>query len=217
MEKEEIEQYLKKLEEIEKTLNDDTDESQDMSYLSELEEVLNKLSGEITNDEVSKNINNPVAGQNIINTQPTMTGGGTLVKVKKLDPNAVIPSYSKVGDAGMDLTITREIENTSFSVSYGFGIAMEIPQGYVGLVFPRSSVRNQDLILSNCVGVIDSGYRGELQATFKKTNGLDSIKYKVGDRGAQIIILPYPTIYMTEVPELSNTERGEGGFGSTGV
>ena len=217
MEKEEIEQYLKKLEEIEKTLNDDTDESQDMSYLSELEEVLNKLSGEITNDEVSKNINTPVNRQNIINTQPTMTGGGTLVKVKKLVPEAVIPSYSKVGDAGMDLTITKEIENTSFSVSYGFGIALEIPQGYVGLVFPRSSVRNQDLILSNCVGVIDSGYRGELQATFKKTNGLDSIKYKVGDRGAQIIILPYPTIYMTEVPELSNTERGDGGFGSTGV
>lgn len=217
MEKEEIEQYLKKLEEIEKTLNDDTDESQDMSYLSELEEVLNKLSGEIINDDTTKNINTPVNRQNIINTQPTMTGGGTLVKVKKLVPEAVIPSYSKVGDAGMDLTITKEIENTSFSVSYGFGIAIEIPKGYVGLVFPRSSVRNQDLILSNCVGVIDSGYRGELQATFKKTNGLDSIKYKVGDRGAQIIILPYPTIYMTEVPELSNTERGSGGFGSTGV
>jgi dUTP pyrophosphatase len=217
MEKEEIEQYLKKLEEIEKTLNEDDGESHDMNYLSELEEVLNKLSGEITNDEVSKNINTPFDGQNIINTQPTMTGGGTLVKVKKLVPEAVIPSYSKVGDAGMDLTITKEIENTSFSVSYGFGIALEIPQGYVGLVFPRSSVRNQDLILSNCVGVIDSGYRGELQATFKKTQGLDSIKYKVGERGAQIIILPYPTIYMTEVPELSNTERGSGGFGSTGV
>jgi dUTP pyrophosphatase len=216
MEKEEIEQYLKKLEEIEKTLNED-DESQDMNYLSELEEVLNKLSGEITNDEISKTINTPVTGQNIINTQPTITGGGTLVKVKKLDSNAVIPSYSKVGDAGMDLTITKEIENTSFSVSYGFGIAIEIPQGYVGLIFPRSSVRNQDLILSNCVGVIDSGYRGELQATFKKTNGLDSFKYKVGERGAQIIILPYPTIYMTEVPELSDTERGTGGFGSTGV
>jgi dUTP pyrophosphatase len=83
-------------------------------------------------------------------------------------------------------------------------------------VFPRSSVRNQDLILSNCVGVIDSGYRGELQATFKKTNGLDSLKYKVGERGAQIIILPYPQVFMTEVPELSNSERGEGGFGSTG-
>jgi dUTP pyrophosphatase len=207
MEKEEIEQYLKKLEEIEKTLNED-DESQDMSYLSELEEVLNKLSGEITNEETSKTVTPTTNG---------IVSEGVLVKVKKIVPEDVIPSYSKPGDAGMDLTITKEIENTSFSVSYGFGIAMEIPKGYVGLVFPRSSVRNQDLILSNCVGVIDSGYRGELQATFKKTNGLDSIKYKVGERGAQIIILPYPTIYMTEVPELSNTERGSGGFGSTGV
>ena len=207
MEKEEIEQYLKKLEEIEKTLNED-DESQDMSYLSELEEVLNKLSGEITNEETPKTVTPTTNG---------IVSEGVLVKGKKIVSEAVIPSYSKPGDAGMDLTITKEIENTSFSVSYGFGIAMEIPKGYVGLVFPRSSVRNQDLILSNCVGVIDSGYRGELQATFKKTNGLDSIKYKVGDRGAQIIILPYPTIYMTEVPELSNTERGSGGFGSTGV
>ena len=207
MEKEEIEQYLKKLEEIEKTLNED-DESQDMSYLSELEEVLNKLSGEITNEETPKTVTPTTNG---------IVSEGVLVKVKKIVSEAVIPSYSKPGDAGMDLTITKEIENTSFSVSYGFGIAMEIPKGYVGLVFPRSSVRNQDLILSNCVGVIDSGYRGELQATFKKTNGLDSIKYKVGDRGAQIIILPYPTIYITEVPELSNTERGSGGFGSTGV
>ncbi len=138
------------------------------------------------------------------------------VKVKKLDPNAVIPTYSKDGDAGMDLTITDIKENTTFSISYGFGIAMEIPKGYVGLVFPRSSVRNQDLILSNCVGVIDSGYRGELQATFKKTQGLDSISYNVGERGAQIVILPYPQIRMIESNELSNTERGEGGFGSTG-
>jgi dUTP pyrophosphatase len=206
MEKEEIEQYLKKLEEIEKTLNEDDGESHDMNYLSELEEVLNKLSGEIINDEEPKNFTS---------TNPFVSEG-VMVKVKKLVPEAVIPSYSKVGDAGMDLTITKEIENTSFSVSYGFGIALEIPQGYVGLVFPRSSVRNQDLILSNCVGVIDSGYRGELQATFKKTQGLDSVKYKVGERGAQIIILPYPTIYMTEVPELSDTERGTGGFGSTG-
>jgi len=84
------------------------------------------------------------------------------------------------------------------------------------LVFPRSSVRNQDLILSNSVGVIDSGYRGEIQATFKKTNGLDSIKYKVGERGAQIIIIPYPKVTIIESDELSDTERGEGGFGSTG-
>ena len=207
MEKEDVENYLKQLENFEKTIGSD-DEEIDLNFVTELKDLLNKLQEDFSTP--------PVDGQNIINTQPTMTGGGVLVKVKKLDPNAVIPSYSKVGDAGMDLTITKEIENTSFSVSYGFGIAMEIPKGYVGLVFPRSSVRNQDLILSNCVGVIDSGYRGELQATFKKTQGLDSIKYKVGERGAQIIILPYPTIYMTEVPELSDTERGSGGFGSTG-
>ena len=205
MDKNAIEEYLKKLKDIEDTLS--SEENVDVNFMSEIDNVLSSLYKEIPTEQPQKNI---------INTQPTMMSGGTLVKVKKLDPNAVIPSYSKVGDAGMDLTITREIENTSFSVSYGFGIAMEIPKGFVGLVFPRSSVRNQDLILSNCVGVIDSGYRGELQATFKKTNGLDSVKYKVGERGAQIIILPYPTIYMTEVPELSDTERGLGGFGSTG-
>jgi dUTP pyrophosphatase len=208
MDKNAIEEYLKKLKDIEETLN--SEENVDVNFMNEIDNVLSSLYKEMPTEPTQP------MGQNIINTQPIMTGGGTLVKVKKLDPNAVIPSYSKVGDAGMDLTITREIENTSFSVSYGFGIAMEIPKGFVGLVFPRSSVRNQDLILSNCVGVIDSGYRGELQATFKKTNGLDSIKYKVGERGAQIIILPYPTIYMTEVPELSDTDRGTGGFGSTG-
>jgi dUTP pyrophosphatase len=208
MDKNAIEEYLKKLKDIEETLS--SEENVDVNFMNEIDNVLSSLYKEMPTEPTQP------MGQSIINTQPVMTGGGTLVKVKKLDPNAVIPSYSKVGDAGMDLTITREIENTSFSVSYGFGIAMEIPKGFVGLVFPRSSVRNQDLILSNCVGVIDSGYRGELQATFKKTNGLDSIKYKVGERGAQIIILPYPTIYMTEVPELSDTDRGTGGFGSTG-
>jgi dUTP pyrophosphatase len=214
MEKEDVENYLKQLENFEKTIgSNNEDEEIDLNFMSELNELLNKLQEDLVTPEVNEQSMSD--SQQNINNQPTMTGG-VLVKVKKLDPNAVVPSYSKVGDAGMDLTITKEIENTSFSVSYGFGIAMEIPKGYVGLVFPRSSVRNQDLILSNCVGVIDSGYRGELQATFKKTQGLDSIKYKVGERGAQIIILPYPTIYMTEVPELSDTERGSGGFGSTG-
>jgi dUTP pyrophosphatase len=138
------------------------------------------------------------------------------VKIKKLHSDAVIPTYAKSGDAGMDLVATEILSNTTFDITYGLGIALEIPEGFVGLVFPRSSIRKYELTLSNSVGVIDSGYRGELQATFKKTQGLDSIKYKVGERGAQIIILPYPTIYMTEVPELSDTERGSGGFGSTG-
>jgi dUTP pyrophosphatase len=198
MNKEEIEDYIKKLKEFETELSNEDD--LDFNFINELNGVLNKINTDIKKESQET----PIVNNSLI------------VKVKKLDPNAVIPSYSKVGDAGMDLTITREIENTSFSVSYGFGISMEIPKNFVGLVFPRSSVRNQDLILSNCVGVIDSGYRGELQATFKKTQGLDSIKYKVGERGAQIIILPYPQVKMVESDELSNTERGDGGFGSTG-
>ena len=139
------------------------------------------------------------------------------VKVKKLHPDAVIPSYSKVGDAGLDLVAISIIENTTFDITYGLGIAMEIPEGFVGLVFPRSSIRRYDLALTNCVGVIDSGYRGELQATFKKTNTIDwGLEYKIGDRIAQIIILPYPQIQFEETDELSDTERGKGGFGSTG-
>lgn len=135
------------------------------------------------------------------------------VKIKKLSADAVIPTYAKSGDAGMDLVITEIKGETEWDISYGFGISMEIPEGFMGLVFPRSSIRKTDLILSNSVGVIDSGYRGELQATFKKTGG--SV-YKTGERGAQIIIIPHPTIEFEEVEELNNTERGEGGFGSTG-
>jgi dUTP pyrophosphatase len=135
------------------------------------------------------------------------------IKIKKLHPKAVIPNYSKPGDAGMDLVITSIINENKEDISYGFGISLEIPEGYVGLVFPRSSIRKYDLFLTNAVGVIDSGYRGELQATFKK---IGQHVYEVGDRGAQIMILPYPQIQFEEVEELSNTERGEGGFGSTG-
>jgi dUTP pyrophosphatase len=138
------------------------------------------------------------------------------VRIKKLSELAVVPSYAKDGDAGMDLVATRIISNTTFDVSYGTDLAMEIPNGFVGLVFPRSSIRKYELALSNSVGVIDSGYRGELQATFKKTNGLDSLAYKVGDRIAQIMIIPHPPIEFDAVDELSDTERGEGGFGSTG-
>ena len=138
------------------------------------------------------------------------------VKIKKLNPNAVIPTCAKSGDAGMDLVATKIISNTTFDVTYGTDLAMEIPKGFVGLVFPRSSIRKYELILSNSVGVIDSGYRGELQATFKKENGLDSLAYKVGDKIAQIMIIPYPPIEFDVVDELSDTERGDGGFGSTG-
>ena len=141
------------------------------------------------------------------------------VRIKKINETAVIPTYAKAGDAGMDLVATEIINETIDSITFGTGIALEIPEGFVGLVFPRSSIRKTNLILSNSVGVIDSGYRGELQATFKKMQGVVSnnlIEYKVGDRIAQIMIIPHPSIEFEEADELSDTERGEGGFGSTG-
>jgi dUTP pyrophosphatase len=199
MDKNDVENYLSQLKEFEKKLN--SDEAEDLSVFGDIDKLLGLLSNDIMS---APEFNTPIK-------VPAVT-----VKIKKLREDAVIPSYSKAGDAGMDLTITSEIENTSFSVTYGFGIALEIPRGYVGLVFPRSSIRNQELILSNSVGVIDSGYRGELQATFKKTNGLDSLKYKIGERAAQIVIMPYPNIELIEFKDLENSERGSGGFGSTG-
>ena len=141
------------------------------------------------------------------------------VKIKKVNSLAQIPSYAKDGDAGMDLVATSIIADTPTQITYGLGVALEIPNGFVGLVFPRSSIRKTRLQLSNSVGVIDSGYRGELQATFNKIHTtIENQKndYKVGDRVAQIMIIPHPDIQFEEADELSDTERGEGGFGSTG-
>jgi dUTP pyrophosphatase len=138
------------------------------------------------------------------------------VKIKKLHPNAVIPSYAKEGDAGMDFVATKVITEETYSITYGTDIAMEIPEGFVGLAFPRSSIRKYELNLSNSVGVIDSGYRGELQATFRKTHGDSSETYNVGDKIFQMVIIPHPIVELIEVDELSDSERGEGGFGSTG-
>lgn len=140
-----------------------------------------------------------------------------LVKIKKLYPEVKTPKYAKDGDAGLDLTAITILSNTYEQITYGTGIAVEIPKGYVGLVFPRSSIRNTSLSLSNAVGVIDSGYRGEIQATFNKKE-LDAVgePYKVGDRICQLIIMPYPEVEFGVVQELSETERGENGHGSTG-
>lgn len=157
------------------------------------------------------------------------------VKIKKTHPDAVIPRYAKVGDAGLDLTATSMYYDEYGNICYGTGLAFEIPEGYVGLIFPRSSICKEQLLLSNAVGVIDSGYRGEVSFKFKPSMALDNrhcIKadeeklwsiavrqndiYKVGDRIGQMIIMPYPSVEFEEVEELSETERGEGGYGSSG-
>ena len=152
------------------------------------------------------------------------------VKIKKLHPDAVIPSYAKPGDAGMDLVAVSRYLDEFGNMVYGTGLAFEIPEGYVGLVFPRSSISKKGLQLTNSVGVIDSGYRGEVTAKFKPSNihfkvegknvcvftPNDGNMYGEGDRVAQMIIIPYPQIEFEEVDDLSETERGTGGYGSTG-
>lgn len=139
------------------------------------------------------------------------------VKFKKLNPNAELPEYAKKGDAGLDLKATSEEYSKELECYvYGTGLAVEIPEGYVGLIFPRSSIRKYSLSLTNCVGVIDSGYRGEIMATFRyQSSGTEEI-YKVGDKICQLIIMPYPLIKPIEATELSETERGESGHGSSG-
>lgn len=140
------------------------------------------------------------------------------IKIKKLHPDAVIPAYAKTGDAGMDLTAVSMKIDEYGNICYGTGLAFEIPEGYVGLVFPRSSNCKKGIILTNCVGVIDSGYRGEVSFKFKEIalGNFSKVAYKVGDRIGQIIIMPYPQIEFEEVEELSQTERGDKGYGSSG-
>lgn len=167
------------------------------------------------------------------------------VKIKKLDKYAQIPEYAKEGDAGLDLIAIDRYFDEEGNIVYKTGLAMEIPEGFVGLLFPRSSNAKKDLILSNSVGIIDSGYRGEIILKFKPVSffaednpapggtvsntfdyislGKESIYddfemnlYNIGDRIGQILILPYPSITFEEVEILSETERGNSGHGSTG-
>jgi len=145
------------------------------------------------------------------------------IKIKKLSEEAIVPKYAHSTDAGLDLTATSREYKDGIYV-YGTGLAVEIPKGYVGLIFPRSSNYKQDLLLTNSVGVIDSGYRGEIKFMFRDYNRVvlpgentGNKIWQVGDRIGQLIIMPYPSIELKEVSELSDSDRGEGGFGSTGT
>ena len=137
------------------------------------------------------------------------------VKIKRLDKSAVIPKYAKDGDAGLDLTATAYKVNEKSQYVYTSDLALEIPDGYVGLLFPRSSICKKDLEMTNSVGVIDSNYRGPIKSVFNPTCEDPEI-YELGERFAQLIIIPYPKIEFEEVEELSETNRGTGGYGSTG-
>ena len=135
------------------------------------------------------------------------------VNIKKLHKDAVVPQYAKPGDAGLDLTAVDIFADLGY-LTYKTGLAVQIPDGHVGLLFPRSSIYKTGQMLSNCVGVIDSGYRGEIMMKFTPSPyGND---YQIGDRIGQLMILPYPQVKFEEVESLDSSERGEGGYGSTG-
>lgn len=167
------------------------------------------------------------------------------VKFKKLSDKAVIPTKAHPTDAGFDMTAVK-VNITDNYVEYETNIALEIPDGYVGLLFPRSSNSKKDLLLANSVGVVDSCYRGDVKFRFKrilmpimqdvmiapptgdiltdakntrKVPGLayrDDFIYKEGDKIGQLVIIPIPEITLIETDELTETERSDKGFGSSG-
>lgn len=151
-----------------------------------------------------------------------------IIKAKKLHPDAILPRYATPGAACFDLHAV--IESVPFMDNavrytepwvYSTGLAFEIPAGHVMLIFSRSGHGfNFDTRLANCVGVIDSDYRGEVKVKLTRDPREEltpSLRFSNGDRIAQAMVLPVQQVKFEEVQELSDTERGAGGFGSTGM
>lgn len=134
---------------------------------------------------------------------------------KQLSENAVLPKKAHEADAGFDIVATSVNHDGYYYTEYGTGLAVEIPKGYVGLIFPRSSLSKYDLLLCNSVGVIDSGYLGEIKFRFKRVKNFGEY-YKIGDKIGQLIVMPIPMFTPKFVDELADSERGVGGFGSSG-
>ncbi len=135
--------------------------------------------------------------------------------IKKLNPEAKLPSYAHEGDAGMDLFAVEEVSVPPMGrVLVGTGIAMEIPIGYVGLVWDKSGLSNSYGI-KTLGGVIDAGYRGEIKIGLINL-GTEDYKISAGHKVAQMLIQKVEHPQIVEVGELSDTARGDGGFGSTG-
>ena len=156
------------------------------------------------------------------------------VNFVKLASDAVIPSKAHPTDAGFDMVATSKVETEDY-IEYGTNIAIKLPEGHCALLFPRSSVSKKDLFLCNSVGLIDENYTGEIKFRFKRSpkyqyytlkklfsfitdiviNPITYKEYEVGDKIGQIVILPIPTVEFTEVNKLPETDRGDGGFGSS--
>ena len=139
------------------------------------------------------------------------------VKIKKEHPDAKIPLHGSAGAAGYDLYAVAKDELPGNLVAYEIGLAFELPPGYVGLIFPRSSIYTTGLELTNCAGVLDEDYRGTVKAIFRRVHGVEMPgEYQKGDRVAQLVLVKWNPINFVETDKLSATARGTGGYGSTG-
>ena len=143
------------------------------------------------------------------------------VRIKRLHRDAVIPRKAHTTDAAFDLVATEvSVDWAKQEITCRTRLAFEIPLGYAGFIYPRSSVANKPLILHNSTGIIDADYRGEVTVKFLITDLRAYLRgdcgYYAGDRVAQMMIMPFPQVEFEEAESLSETERGEGGYGSTG-
>ena len=140
------------------------------------------------------------------------------VKFKRLHDLATIPTYSTDGSIGLDLTAIEDGRLDSMQyMEFKTGIALELPEGFEAEVRPRSSIREYNLVMSNSPGTIDTDYRGEIIVTFIPGGKIKGGYYKKGDKIAQLVISEKPRVNLIEVTELNETDRGEGGHGSTGT
>lgn len=140
------------------------------------------------------------------------------VRVRRLDPDLPLPSYARPGDAGLDLLSAEDVslkpgERTAIPT----GLAVEIPEGHAGFVHARSGrALREGLALVNAPGLIDSGYRGEIKVIVVNLDPADVVHVRRGDKIAQLVVQPVVSVELEEVGDLEASERGAGGFGSTG-
>ena len=139
--------------------------------------------------------------------------------VKRLDPEVELPSYAYEGDAGLDLRSNEDVTLEPFERRLvSTGLAVAIPDGYAGFVQPRSGLAlRRGLSMANTPGLIDAHYRGELKVCAINLDPSEPIRISRGERIAQLVIQKVPVVQLHEVEELDETDRGAGGFGSSGV
>ncbi|HYZ92400.1 MAG TPA: dUTP diphosphatase [Actinomycetota bacterium] len=140
------------------------------------------------------------------------------LEIKRLDPDLPLPAYQHDDDAGLDLHAAEAIKLAPGERAVvGTGVAVAIPPGYVGLTAPRSgTAARAGLSMVNAPGVIDSGYRGELKLILVNLDPHEALAIERGERVAQLLVVPVSSAQVTEVEELSSTDRGDAGLGSTG-